>query len=260
MNRAIARVMVSMLSISLLFSQSLVEISKKEQERREKLKGKNVRVVTNADLQSGTRKPAVITGTAESDKEGSVGPVVPPQPSEPEPANKEAERPIGGGELNTYVFASSVLSGTYLVENPEFALSFPDGRYAEISILGSLELEFSAKNGPGNDISIYAKPPRGSLGTAESGEEGIPIGTDGQWPDKMTYAVLGSDGSGEWEAIGLGTGFSSPEKFDLGSRASIKMIRIVFRYHANPGILVKPYGLAPAEIKMGIDAIEAIHR
>ncbi len=260
MNKSIARMLVSMLSISLLFSQSLVEISKKEQERREKLKGKNVRVVTNADLQSGTRKPAVITGTAESDKEGSTGPVVPSQPTEPEPENREGEGAVAGGELNTYIFARSVLSDTYLVENPEFALSYPDGRYAEISIFGSLELEFSAKNGPGDDLAIYARQVGGASGMPESGEEGIPIGTDGQWPDKMTYAVLVSSGSGEWEAIGLGTGSTSPEKFDLGSLNSIKMVRIVFRYHANPGILVKPYGLAPAEIKMGIDAIEALRR
>jgi hypothetical protein len=260
MNKPIARVLVSILSISLLFSQSLVEISKKEQERREKLKGKNVKIVTNADLQSVGKKPAVVMGTAESAKEEAPGQAAPIPPAEPESAGYPEQRPLTGGEPVSYVFASSVLAETYLVENPEFALSSPDGRYAEISIMGSLDLEFSAKNGPGNDISIYAKRAGDSPGMPESGEEGIPIGTDWQWPDKMTYAVLASDGSGEWEAIGLGTGSSSPEKFDLGSLASIKVIRILFRYHANPGILVKPFRLAPAEFKMGIDAVEAIHR
>jgi hypothetical protein len=259
MNKSIARVLISILSISLLFSQSLVEISKKEQERREKLKGKNVMVVTNADLQSVGRKPAVVTGTAESAKEGAPGQAALIQPAEPEPAGYPEERRLAGGEPDSYIFASSVLSDTYLVENPEFALNPPDGRYAEISIMGSLELEFSAKNGPGDDIAIYAKQAGDSSGMPQSGEEGMPIGTDWQWPDKMTYAVLASRGSGEWEAVGLGTGSNSPEKFDLGSLTSIKMIRIVFRYYANPGISVKLYGLAPAEFKMGIDAVEAIH-
>ncbi|HUU37668.1 MAG TPA: hypothetical protein VMW46_05630, partial [Candidatus Desulfaltia sp.] len=53
-----------LLPAALLLSQSLVEVSKKEQERREKLKGKNVKVITNADLKTVKRTPAVTTSAA----------------------------------------------------------------------------------------------------------------------------------------------------------------------------------------------------
>ncbi len=44
---------------SLLFSQTLAEIAKKERERRESLKGKKAKVVTNADLAKLKKKPAL---------------------------------------------------------------------------------------------------------------------------------------------------------------------------------------------------------
>ncbi len=44
---------------SLASSQSLAELAKKEKARRERLKGKKVVLVTNADLGKGTKKPAV---------------------------------------------------------------------------------------------------------------------------------------------------------------------------------------------------------
>ncbi|MDH7512684.1 MAG: hypothetical protein QHH14_07045 [Clostridiales bacterium] len=44
---------------SLLFSQTLAEIAKKERERRESLKGKKAVVVTNADLAKLKKKPAL---------------------------------------------------------------------------------------------------------------------------------------------------------------------------------------------------------
>ncbi len=46
---------------SLLCSQSLVELSKKEKERREKLKGKKKVVITNADLANLKKRPAITT-------------------------------------------------------------------------------------------------------------------------------------------------------------------------------------------------------
>lgn len=46
-------------SASLVLSQSLVEIAKKERERRARLKGKKVTVVTNADLRRVKKKTAV---------------------------------------------------------------------------------------------------------------------------------------------------------------------------------------------------------
>jgi len=48
-----------MLLVSFLCSQSVVEIAKKEKERRAKLKGKKAVVVTNADLRNLKRGPAI---------------------------------------------------------------------------------------------------------------------------------------------------------------------------------------------------------
>ena len=48
-----------MLFVNLLFSQSLVELAKKEKERRAKLKGKKAVVVTNVDLRNLRRRPAL---------------------------------------------------------------------------------------------------------------------------------------------------------------------------------------------------------
>ncbi|MFW6160397.1 MAG: hypothetical protein ACOC57_04565 [Acidobacteriota bacterium] len=50
---------VFLLCFLLVQSQSLVELAKKEKERREKHKDKNVPVVTNADLQNLKKKPAI---------------------------------------------------------------------------------------------------------------------------------------------------------------------------------------------------------
>jgi len=54
--------LVSFLSLfisTILSSQSLVELSKKEKERRARLKGKKVVVITNADLKKFKREPAI---------------------------------------------------------------------------------------------------------------------------------------------------------------------------------------------------------
>lgn len=60
---------------SVLSSQSLVELAKKEKERREKLKGQSKTVVTNADLRNVKRGPALTTSrqadTIESSATGS---------------------------------------------------------------------------------------------------------------------------------------------------------------------------------------------
>lgn len=57
----IIAIFLPLLLTSLLLSQSLAELSKKEKERRESLKGKKVVVITNADLTKGARKPALDT-------------------------------------------------------------------------------------------------------------------------------------------------------------------------------------------------------
>jgi hypothetical protein len=52
-------VLLSFLCVSFLSSQSLVELAKKEKERRAKLKGKTTVVVTNASLRQVKKTPAV---------------------------------------------------------------------------------------------------------------------------------------------------------------------------------------------------------
>lgn len=50
-----------LLCTSLFFSQSLVDVAKKEKERRAKLKEKSGHVVTNEDLKNSKRQPKVVT-------------------------------------------------------------------------------------------------------------------------------------------------------------------------------------------------------
>ncbi len=57
---------------SVLSSQSLVELAKKEKERREKLKGQKKTVVTNADLVNIKRGPALTTSRQAEPIEGSA--------------------------------------------------------------------------------------------------------------------------------------------------------------------------------------------
>lgn len=59
MKRILAAVFLPLLLAAFLFPQSLTELSKKEKERREKIKGKKTVVVTNADLVKVKKKPAV---------------------------------------------------------------------------------------------------------------------------------------------------------------------------------------------------------
>ena len=59
LKRVIAVFSLPLFLSSFLLSQSLVELAKKEKERREKLKGKKTIVVTNYDLKKVKKKPAV---------------------------------------------------------------------------------------------------------------------------------------------------------------------------------------------------------
>lgn len=239
---------------TLLASQSLVDISKQEQERREKLKGKNVKVVTNADLKS-VKKAAAVSTQAAPPTEAGIGETVGGQePAVPE--GQEAERAYdeGGGSL----FATGVLPDILLVENPEFALGSPDGQFAEISFGGFLELELVARDGPGDDIAIYAR--RSGTLDGQPIEEGIPAGLEGRaFPSQLSYGVLVLSDSGEWIALGSGQGVSSPENFDLAGIPIVRKIRIIFRPLANTTADIKPLQLTPNELTMGIDAVEAVH-
>jgi hypothetical protein len=246
MKKALSFILISLLSTVFLISQSLVELSKQEKERREKLKGKNVRVVTNADLKSMAKTPAVslIKPEATEEKGGKPGEPALSAETEEEPLAEQAEPGREGPVYQGLPFASRVLPETYLVANPEAALGLADGGVAEISMNGFLDLEFSAENGPGDDIAVYA--------IRSSAQEGI-------WPDTMSYGVLVMGDQGDWEAIGRGAGINSPEKFDLGNFKRIRKIRIIFKYYDNADLGVVPWRLHSEEYTIGIDAIEALH-
>jgi hypothetical protein len=265
MKKALLLVLGFVLCSAVLLSQDLVEASKKEKERREQYRGKNVKVVTNADLRQTPKKQAAATAPA-SPSEGAIA-----QPTS-SPSGQESET-LTSQETPTQEpryqenqppgAALAVLPDTLLVENPELALYRPDGKYAEISIMGYLDLEFSANNGPGDDIAIYARRAGGPDQTPAGEEEGgLPVGLEGSLlPDTLlSYGVLVMGDQGDWEAIGRGAGIKSPETFDLGSIRSIKKIRIIFKYETNPDLAIKRYKFAESrESTMGIDAVEALH-
>ena len=57
--RFAATVILPFICVALLSSQSLVEVAKKEKERRAKIKKKSTKVVTNADLKKGSKSSSV---------------------------------------------------------------------------------------------------------------------------------------------------------------------------------------------------------
>ena len=239
-----------LLPATLLLSQSLVEASKKEQERREKLKGKNVKVVTNDDLKSVRRAPAVSV-PAPPPAEGEAAEPPGEELTEAQPVEGSLE--TGGGSP----FATGVLADVIMVESPEFALHPPDGRYAEISIMGSLELDVDVRNGPGDDLAIYARWAGARAEAPGSEGEGIPLSP---WPGGLSsYGVLVWGARGEWEAIGRGTGESRPETFDLGQNSHVTKIRIIFKPDNNASAPYNNYQLGMRPFTMGIDAVEALH-
>jgi hypothetical protein len=262
MKKSVPGILIAMLSAGLLFSQSLVDASKAEKERREKLKGKNVKVITNADLQSGSKKPALVTAPAEAKTDQAAGQTAAgPGEQEAPPAAQKALRLRSGGR-ESFPYARQVLPESYLVENPERALNYPDSQYAEISMLGLLDLEFSARNGTGNDIAIYARLAglKELMEAQAQQEEGLTAyATDFQYWEGFWYGVLVMGENGDWEVIGQGTGRNSPETFELGRIQSIKKIRIMFKPHNNPDLPFKLPRLTPAEFTFGIDAVEALH-
>jgi hypothetical protein len=259
---------------SFLSAQTLVETAKKEKERRAALKaqGKESVVVTNADLRKHNRSQGVATQannssslgssqprqqTASRPRQGTTSPSSNLSASRQNSPREIQRRDIMGGRQH----ATKVLFNTELTKNPEFALNKPDGQFAEISILGVLDLEISAKNGQGDDIAIYARfsgAPEMTRGGVE--DEGLSLDSltfdyrEGFW-----YGVLGMSASGDWEAIGQGTGKNSPERFDLGSLKSITKIRIMFKPHTNADLTAKFQRMQPGESTFGIDAVEALH-
>jgi len=232
------------LCAAFLSAQGLVELAKKEKERRDGIKGKSGKVVTYDDLKRAKGKWSFSVGPAEpgagAEPEQSV--YRPSVSREPAPApSRFAQEPNDAGLPNPK-YATEILEETLRVENARNAIDRPDGKFAAVAHFGMLDLELNAKNGPGDDIAIYADR------TAE-----------GILPEFMVYGVLAMGDDGEWTEIGQGTGITRPEKFDLGGLSSIKKLRIVFKLPSEGDILTKNLKLYSEEYTIGIDAVEALH-
>jgi len=237
--------LIFMLCTSFLSAQSLVDLANKEKERRQQVKGKTAKVVTSDDLKKTKRTPgiSVLLPETAGGQEGllTAGRSSATQEPPAEIQNRYAMEPLDAGAANPR-FATGVLAETLRVVNAPYALDKPDRQYAEVAYFGILDLEVNAKNGPGDDIAIYAQRP-----------------TEGILPEFMVYGVLAMGEDGEWTAIGQGTGITRPEKFDLGPFSSIKKIRIMFKLPVDGDIVLKTHKLFPEEYSIGIDAVEVLH-
>jgi hypothetical protein len=251
--------------VSLLSSQSLVEIAKKEKERRAALraKGKTSVVVTNADLKKQTRLPISAAkpqdSTSQSKSQARQQTPSPPRSqttSQQETAERNLARDVYGYRKN----ATKVIFSTGPVKNPKNALDRPDDQFAEISENGVLDLEFNAKNGNGADIAIYVRTEfNQEMSPGRNEEDGIPLMIEGVDPIVgYWYGILGMNGRGDWMEIGKGKGLSNPEEFDLGGISDIKKIRIMFKPKSQT-LNAKSFRSHSGENKVGIDAVEALH-
>ena len=260
-------ILLIFISAALLSAQNLAEVAKKEKARRAALRaqGRISIVVTNADLKKRNKLPVVSapsSSTASSKSQPNTRPTPNPPPRRSTVTSSQQEEQMRDQSSESYSnrkYATKVLLSSELVKNPEFAIKKPDGKFAELSLQGVLELEVSIINGPGADIAIYSRM-SGAQAAMSGGEEegGIPetLGVDlheGVW-----YGVMAIDKNGEWEALGRGRGVGVSEKFDLGRISSTKKIRIVFKPFVIPDIPVKYVRSQSRELTCGIDAIEVL--
>ncbi len=260
--KALFFILIFGISASLLFPQSLVELAKKEKERRASIRAgrKHRIVVTNEDL----RKFEI--GAQISPFETvliQLSPVLQAQRSIPPPKIKVSVEPQLRHSDRSYGvsrYATKILPSTSLVKRSEAALAGPNGQYAEISLFGVLDIEVNVKNGPGDDIAVYAR--------LEGMEETRRVSQGGGFPLDFTafgyiegfwYGVLCVTDKGEWALLGRGTGTGSPETFDLGDVSSTKRIRIMFKPHTNADLPFRYRRLQPGEFTFGIDAVEILH-
>jgi hypothetical protein len=78
---------------SLLLSQSLVEVAKKEKERRAKLKGKSGKIITNDDLKKVKKQPKVVTNDDLKRGQRQPSMSVPPEQSSKEDTSEKVDAP-----------------------------------------------------------------------------------------------------------------------------------------------------------------------
>lgn len=274
MKKITAMMIVFFLGSIFALSQNLVTVAQKEKQRRARLIKKNTVVVTNVDLDTINREP-ILSITPPEDQAQSIQGTTPSKPASPikRPSAQQIENidqiDLEVDQLDQLEargfrsdYAIQVRNSNEFVRNPELALDKPDGRFAELSIFGVVDLEISAINGPGDDIVIYARQ-AGAREMLSGGEEegGLSeLAAFFQYWEGLWYGVLGREKQGDWVAIGNGTGTNSLERFDLGSLSSVNRIRIMFRPHSNADRPVKFVRSLPNESFFGIDAVESLHR
>jgi len=264
MKKSIFLILAFFLSSSLLLSQSLVEAAKKEKERRAQLKKTSTIVVMNANLGKKAGGEINRTVTAEDPSRKIQVTESQPRPIPKKAAASQQTENLDQMQARGYEgdFATRILNSSEHVINPELALNKPDGKYAKMPIMGFIDLEIDAKNGPGDDIAIFALH-SGTQEEMPSGEEegGIPELTlvyeylEGFW-----YGILGMKEQGDWVAIGKGSGTNSPEKFDLGDLPSVKKVRLVFKPLSNADLPFKLETWQASEFFFRIDAVESLHK
>ncbi|MBD3415083.1 MAG: hypothetical protein GF421_11710 [Candidatus Aminicenantes bacterium] len=227
-----------------LCPQSLVELAKKEKERRAKLSEYPSIVITNADLKKIKKRSALKVSPSPSVQKtrinnparriNSEGPKVIVSDNDYQIDQREFER-------SSQKYAARVLETTQHVLNAMSSLFKPDGRHAEIEYFGFLDLELEAENQDGPDIAVYAKRPQ-----------------TGFLPSTSNYGLFAMDQEGEWTYIGTGGGIQSPETFELGEIPKTNKIRIVFKDYTYPNT-VRIGEVQQGEYKMNIDAVESLH-
>ena len=232
-------------STTSLSSQSLVELSKRENERRPKFRGKSCRIVTNINLSELKKGPVVKSQPLPLQPETTMR-----KTGDAEKVNSKLGRVQDAwneihadGSQEKRKFATGFLPSSEFVHYPEEVIGEPDGKFAEIEYWGWLDLEVEVKNEDGDDIAIHAKRSEGGV----------------QDHNIMHYLVFVQKDD-EWICIGVGSGITSPEKFDLGDVKSVGMIRIIYRNRNEinqPTINVTYKNRA--FYRMGIDAVEALH-
>lgn len=227
------------LMAGVIFSQDLVNLAKKERERRAQLDTTSSRVVTHRSLLKLKAQPAI---------------EIPPQIFEPEPTAPDSqeyaqipgdEETVQPDERETKVkFGTEVLPSSEFVQNVEEAIGEPDGKSAVIGYWGWLDVALEVSNGEGNDIAVYAS--RSYEGVQDS--------------SKMHYLVFVQDDS-NWVCIGIGGGETGPEYFDLLDIPSADKVRIMYRnryeidqIHPNLGQIDRI-----SSYRMWIDSVQALH-
>lgn len=274
MKKITAMTIVFFLGGTIALSQDLVTVAKKEKQRRAQLVKKNTVVVTNVDLDTINREP-IISITLPEEQAQSIQKTPPSKPAVPikrQPAQQienidqidlkvdQLDQLEARGFRSDY--AIQVRNSNAFVRNPELALDKPDGRFAELSIYGVVDIEINAVNGPGDDIVIYAKQAGAKELMAGGEEEGglSELAAFFQYWEGLWYGVLGREKQGDWVAIGKGTGTKGQERFDLGSLSSVNRIRIMFKPHSNGDRPVQFVRSLPNESFFGIDAVESLHK